>query len=103
MASQRHIRAVNRSISALNLDRSDVHAAWVEFARALARILDGADPEKLVKFAPLYRSVLRELRRAGVDRAASTPSEPSEPAENVSPPNKLQQLRDEKRLRGVQR
>ncbi|WP_295788699.1 hypothetical protein [uncultured Microbacterium sp.] len=59
--SQRHIRALNRSIRARRLDEVDVAAPMVELGRDLARTLDRAGVS--ARPVSMYRAVLGELRR----------------------------------------
>lgn len=64
MGKQTHIRAVNRTISALNVDEMGVGAASVAMLRTLARALDSAaDDDRFAKLAPLYLSSLRTVQR----------------------------------------
>lgn len=103
MGSQTHLRAVNRTIRALKVADSDVHAARVGFVQYLARILDRADDDRFAKVAPLYLSALRALERSArivsPARAAALVCDADETAPaNVTPPNKLEELRTQ--LRG---
>jgi hypothetical protein len=102
MGSRRHIMAVNRTIKALNLGRSDAHAPEVEMARDLARQLDLVGIEGFARLAPIYRSVLKELKRTADDFPAQRPSltavpqSTPEPADSV---NLLDRIRRDKKNR----
>lgn len=61
---QTHIRAVNRTINALGLDRNERYSANVEIARTLARQMDDAAPEPSTRLVAAYLSALKDLQRS---------------------------------------
>jgi hypothetical protein len=96
MSSQRHLRALNRSLRARGLDVDDVAAPWVELAKDLARDLDaygigGVSAGTL----GAYRGVMRELRILGRERAPQSVTAPQGDAPE-SAPSSLDEFRSRK-------
>jgi hypothetical protein len=91
--SQPHLRAINRTIRALNADENDLAAPLVEPCRDVARQMDDQTAERFSgRLAALYRQVHRELMRLqppseGV-RVAELPAVTA-----VVPPSRLAELR----------
>lgn len=78
--SQRHLRALNRSLRARGLDVDDLAAPWVVLARDLARELDvHGIAEAPSGVLGAYRGVLRELRTLGRQTAPQAPTAPPAP------------------------
>lgn len=86
MASQKHLRAVNRSVRASGLDKDDAAAAIVELARDFARQLDAKGINGVsARDLSGYRSVIRMLAQyrndnrpqIGPEAAQEEPEAPS--------------------------
>lgn len=87
MATQRHLRAMNRALKATGADRDPIYAPFVELARDLARQMDSSAGTASTRNLAAYRAVLKELGRIRPQPApAPTPA-------NVSPPAEMDRLR----------
>lgn len=96
MATQRHLRAMNRALKATGADRDPIYAPFVELARDLARQMDSCAGSASTRNLAAYRAVLKELGRIGPQAA------PTANASNVTPPAEMDRLRAfrETHLRG---
>jgi len=96
MSSQRHLRALNRSLRARGLEADDVAAPWVELAKDLARDLD-AHGISGVSAGTLgaYRGVLRELRLLGHEKTPQVATAPQSDAPAAAP-SSLDEFRNRK-------
>lgn len=79
--SQTHIRAVNRTINALRLDKDDRYSALVETARTLARQMDKAGAEPSTRLVAACLSSLKDLNRATPTVETRTSSSPTDELE----------------------
>ena len=77
---QTHIRAVNKTINALGLDRDERYSANVEIARTLARQMDDAAPEPSTRLVAAYLSALKDLQRARPVQLENTRQSSNEPS-----------------------
>ncbi|WP_067194926.1 hypothetical protein [Microbacterium sp. XT11] len=98
MSSQRHLRALNRSLRARGLDTDDVAAPWVELVKDLARDLDALGIAGVSSgVLSAYRGVLRELRILGRERTPQGNTAPQgETPLSSSTPSSLDEFRSRK-------
>ena len=70
--AQMHIRTLNKTLAALNMDDDPRYCALVELARTLARQMDAAMPEPGTRLSAAYLSAVRNLMRIAPDDAKTT-------------------------------
>lgn len=76
MGSRRHVSALNCTLKATGLDRSDLHAALVGFAKVLAKRMDAEpEPGPSLRLMSMYRSVVRDVMRAAETMPTAKPDD----------------------------
>lgn len=83
MATQKHLRAVNRAIKAAGLDEEGIDAPLSELLRDLARKMDRSEGEPSDRLLAAYLSATKDLTRSMARRPKSPP--PVEPGPVAAP------------------